>query len=84
MKIQKLTLDAKGLDEGGLCTATLNNDEAVACLLTMAIVIPVGSLLVSGSIVLVGNSLHWLEYQGRCDESFLKEQVSRLKTQPTE
>lgn len=31
------------------------------------IAVPAGSFVVSGSIVLIGNTLHWLEYQGRCN-----------------
>lgn len=30
------------------------------------------TLVVSGSIVVIGNMLHWSEYQGRCDESELQ------------
>lgn len=40
------------------------------CLATV-VVISAGSVLVSGSIVLVGNSVHWLEYQGTCSDGFL-------------
>jgi len=28
--------------------------------------------VVSGSIALVGNTLHWLETQGKCDDGMLK------------
>ncbi len=34
--------------------------------------LPVGSLVVSGSMVVVNNTLHWIEYQGRCDDGLLK------------
>lgn len=44
-----------------------NNEE---CLATV-VVIGAGSVLVSGSIVLVGNSVHWLEYQGTCSDGYL-------------
>ena len=40
------------------------------CLATV-VVIGAGSVLVSGSIVLVGNSAHWLEYQGICSNGLL-------------
>jgi len=41
------------------------------CLLLLAplITISVGSFIVSGSIVVVGNTIHWIEEQGRCDDS---------------
>jgi hypothetical protein len=56
---------------GGQC-------QGDACLGELIIIaaIPVGTAIVSGSIVVVGNTIHWLEYQGRCDESF----VSQVKT----
>lgn len=30
-----------------------------------------GSAIISGSIVLTGNTVHWLEYQGTCSDSYL-------------
>jgi len=36
-----------------------------------AIVVTAGSLLISGSIVLAGNTVHWLEYQGACSDGYL-------------
>jgi hypothetical protein len=48
-----------------------SNEEAAACLAIMGIVIPIGTLVASGSIVLVGNTLHWLEYHGTCDDGLL-------------
>jgi hypothetical protein len=53
--------------------------EAAYCLLTVGLVIPAGSFVVSGSIVIVGNTLHWLEYQGRCEDSFLHQQLSLFR-----
>ena len=35
------------------------------------LVISAGSVLISGSIVLAGNTLHWLEYQGTCSDGYL-------------
>lgn len=35
------------------------------------IVVTGGSAVVSGSIVLVGNTAHWLEYQGTCSDGYL-------------
>jgi len=42
----------------------------------------VGSALVSGSVYLVGNTLHWLEYQGRCSSSELRQGLSYLGKLP--
>lgn len=49
-------------------------NSAGACVI-LAGVISGGSAIVSGSIVLAGNSLHWLEKQGKCDDSFLNSTI---------
>src|SRR5665647_197603 len=36
-----------------------------------ALVLTAGSALISGSIVLAGNTVHWLEYQGTCSDGYL-------------
>ena len=48
-----------------------NQEAAAICFAAMGVVIPVGSLVASGSIVLVGNTLHWLEYHGTCDDGLI-------------
>lgn len=35
----------------------------------------VGSLVVSGSITVSANALHWMEYQGRCDAEDIVEPI---------
>ncbi|MDP2561593.1 hypothetical protein [Psychrobium sp. 1_MG-2023] len=40
--------------------------NAIGCLVAVAGA-PAASLVVSGSVVLVGNTLHWLEYHSRCE-----------------
>ena len=62
--------------QGNLCG---NNTDAAACLFAVGVVIPVGSLLVSGSVVLIGNTLHWLEYQGSCEEGVIASYLDKLK-----
>jgi hypothetical protein len=42
--------------------------ETGICLGFVGIVVPAGSFILSGSVVLVGNTLHWLEYKGRCED----------------
>jgi len=37
------------------------------------------SIVVSSSIVLVGNTVHWLERQGRCEDGYLKRKVDEFK-----
>ena len=52
------------------------------CLLLLAplITISVGSFIVSGSIVVVGNTIHWIEEQGRCDDSVTRQALTGLKS----
>jgi hypothetical protein len=37
-----------------------------ACLVTYGVIVPVGSLILSGSVVMVGNVLNWIEVQVSC------------------
>ena len=70
MYTEELTLDSismGGLDCGG-------NSTCVA----VAGIVPVTTFLVSGSIVLVGNTLHWLEYQGSCDEGIIQSSLDKI------
>lgn len=39
------------------------------------IVVPVSSFIVSGSIVLIGNTLHWLEKNGTCSQGFVRQNL---------
>ena len=52
------------------------------CLILLAplITISVGSFIVSGSIVVVGNTIHWIEEQGRCDDSVTRQALTGLKS----
>lgn len=51
---------------GGSCTP-----ECAAAILAAVIVVSAGSAIISGSIVLTGNTVHWLEYQGTCSDGYL-------------
>ena len=64
MFTKQLTLSAQEI-KGHICNA---DDSAEACLMVYGIILPVGTFVISGSIVLIGNTLHWLEYQGPCSE----------------
>ncbi|OIR11352.1 hypothetical protein GALL_68450 [mine drainage metagenome] len=44
-----------------------NNGDCLAA----ALAISAGSAIISGSIVLTNNTVHWLEYQGSCSDSYL-------------
>lgn len=50
------------------------------CLLVVApiVAISVGSLVVSGSIVVTGNTIHWIEKQGRCQDSLTQQTLDGL------
>ena len=56
------------------------------CLILLAplITISIGSLIVSGSIVVVGNTIHWMEQQGKCDDSITQQALTGLKSSATE
>lgn len=64
-----MTTKALTLDKEVFAMTSCGSDAKAipACLLAYAIGIPALSLVVSGSIVVAGNTIHWLEYQGKCD-----------------
>lgn len=71
MLTKQLTLSVTEL-EGGVCD---DDDDLEACLLTLGVVVPVGTLVLSGSIVVAGNTLHWLEYEATCENGDRKSVV---------
>lgn len=77
MLTRQLELDSQQLNISNSCSG-LGGEAGMLCLATLGVVIPAGTILVSGSITLVGNTLHWLEYQGRCPDSFLRKELSAL------
>ena len=48
-----------------------NRGDCAAAALASVVVVTAGSAIISGSIVLTGNTIHWLEYQGRCSDGYL-------------
>lgn len=48
-----------------------------ACL-AAALAVFAGSAIISGSIVLTNNTVHWLEYQGTCSDSYLNSVKQRF------
>ena len=63
----KLTLAE--INDVNICQSSAK--DAAYCILAIGVVIPAGTFVVSGSIVIVGNTLHWLEYQGMNFFNFL-------------
>lgn len=72
MKTRKLTLENEQLG-----FFDCNQGSAEACLILVAGV-PVATLAVSGSVVLLGNTLHWVEYHGRCETGFVSKTLSKF------
>lgn len=48
--------------------------DPIGALVLSGIVVSI-TTVVSGSVVIVGNTVHFLEKQGSCDDSFLNQQV---------
>lgn len=70
-----LELDSEKLDVLDSCSG-IDGEAGLVCLAAIGIVVPTTTLLVSGSITVAGNTLHWLEYQGRCAESSLHKHLT--------
>jgi hypothetical protein len=54
------------------------NKPECLIILMPTVALSVGSFIVSGSIVVVGNTIHWIEKQGACDDSVTQQTVSKL------
>ena len=66
MKTKKLVLELYENQMALTCGHSHNAQGNAGCVALFAALIPATSLVVSGSIVLVGNALHWLEYESQC------------------
>ena len=55
-------------------------EECVAILATVSI----GWTVIAGSVVVVGNTVHWLEKQGSCEDSFLNNSLNKLYSSTVE
>ncbi len=66
MSSKMMTLDQPRATVALGCKKTMNQAELMSCLLVAGVIVPAGSFIVSGSIVLINNTFHWLEYQARC------------------
>jgi hypothetical protein len=65
MATKKLTLKADVNQKYSVCDGGDKKDELLICLVASGVVAS-ASLIVSGSIVLIGNTIHWLEYKASC------------------
>ncbi len=57
--------------QGNIAQSGCQNRDCVATALAGVVVVTAGSAIISGSIVLTGNTIHWLEYQGTCSDGYL-------------
>jgi len=62
MRTRQMLLKSEVID--GLC-ASIQNEAAVGCL-AVALGVTAGTAVVSGSIVVAGNTVYWLEKRGKC------------------
>jgi hypothetical protein len=77
MQTKQLTLTDTNITDAIRCQG--HSHDALICLMIQGIIAPVGSFIISGSIVVVNNSLHWLEYQGVCDTGFIAQKTDTFK-----
>lgn len=81
---RKVALDFSEQGAGASVKAVLqttkgcNNAECLLIVPAGLVAIPVGSVIVSGSIMIAGNTIHWLEAQGRCDDSATRKALNGL------
>ena len=58
-------------------------EEVEECV-AMAAMVSGGWTVIAGSVVVVGNTIHWLEKQGSCDESIVKRSINKLYSSTVE
>lgn len=66
--------DLKLVEMGGI-SASCNSAECILSLGVVAAAWTGFTAIISGSIVVLGNTVHWLEQLGPCDTNELEEQV---------
>jgi len=69
--------DLRLVEMGGI-TASCDSAECILSLGIFAAAWTGFTAVISGSIVVIGNTVHWLEQQGPCDEERLEQQVIDL------
>jgi len=72
---KKLTVDVVGLDVNDLQFA--HGDGGAVILIVIGAVFTV-SAVVSGSILVAGNTVHWIEQEGTCDDGKIKTAITSL------
>ena len=81
------TLEVRGLGEQNNCDAQCGDfvREVVECgkseeCIKIIAVVSVGWTVVAASVVGVGNTVHWIEKQGRCEENTVRNSINQLYT----
>jgi len=64
--------------KSGHITASCNSPECILSIGVFAAAWTGVTAIISGSIVIIGNTVHWLEQQGPCDSGELDEQVFEI------
>lgn len=81
---KQYTLDFSAEEGGKIIAASARFCYDPTCILAAplitATVVSTCSFIVSGSIVVVGNTIHWIEGQGRCDDSATNKAIEQLKS----
>ena len=62
---------------GDIVRGVLDCSTSENCI-KMIVVVSVGWTVVAASVVGVGNTVHWIEKQGRCEESTVRNSINRL------
>lgn len=78
MQTRKLYLNQEKTERIN-CDSNGSTDDILFCAVMETAVIPAGSLIVSGSIVMLGNTIHWLEYHGSCEKGFVSKKLNKYK-----
>ena len=81
---KKLELKVSGANTAALIESLKGSSSLCStpeCLLIIplgTLAISVTSLVVSGSIVVVGNTIHWLEKEGKCEQGTMRSIVNQF------
>lgn len=61
-----------------VASESCNSPECLLAFVVSSSITVTSSFIVSGSIVLVGNTLHWIEKQGRCKQSTIQTALNSI------
>ena len=71
-----LSLETTKVDKKSL--SGVNSPQAMVAVLAGSAVVGTASAIVSGSVYIAGNTVHWIEKSGRCEDGMIKKAVSRF------